>query len=107
MYTMAANIASTRPPWEAAIISREELSTVLSNRSASFAAMGDYVGALVDADAVIQLKRPWSKGHFRKGKALMGLGRFGEAREAVMLGAEFEPENQVCVFSSAWMSSDL
>ena len=95
MYTMSLNIAATRPPWEASMISREELATVLSNRSAAFAAMGDFVSALVDADAVIQLKRPWSKGHFRKGKALIGLGKLDEAREAVALGLRFEPDSAV------------
>jgi translocation protein SEC72 len=93
MYTMSLNIAASRPPWEASMISREELSTVLSNRSASFAAMGDFSSALADADAVVQLKRPWSKGHFRKGKALIGLGRLEEAREAAALGLQFEPES--------------
>ena len=77
----------------------EELSTVLSNRSAAYAANGDYVGSLVDADVVIQLKRPWSKGHFRKAKALVGLGCLQEAKEAIQLGLSFEPTNTVSPFN--------
>jgi tetratricopeptide (TPR) repeat protein len=98
-YTMAAAIAIQRPPWENNQVMREELSTVLSNRSAASFEAGDYVGALVDADVVIALKRPWSKGHFRKAKAFLGMGRFEDAKEAVRLGLQFEPENKVCNFS--------
>ncbi|GBE86540.1 Translocation protein [Sparassis crispa] len=92
-YTMAINMAAQRPPWEAQQIMREELSTVLSNRSAAFLEAGDYVGALVDAETVIQLKRPWSKGHFRKARALMRLERYEEAKEAIQLGLSYEPDN--------------
>lgn len=74
---------------------REELSTVLSNRSAAYLESGDLVSALTDAEAVIQLKKPWSKGHFRKAKALMALGRMTEAKEAVQYGLQFDPSNTV------------
>jgi translocation protein SEC72 len=95
MYNMAAAVASQRLPWEPNSLMREELSTVLSNRSAAYAAAGDHVGSLVDADVVIQLKRQWSKGHFRKAKALMELGYLEEAKEAIQLGLSFEPTNTV------------
>ena len=94
---MAASIAAQRPPWEAQQLMREELSMVLSNRSAAFYEAGDYLSALVDAETVIQLKRPWSKGHFRKARALMKLNSYSEAREAIQLGLSFEPNNQVRV----------
>jgi len=93
IYTMAASVASQRVPWEASQLMKEELATVLSNRSAAYVAAGDPVAALVDADIVVQLKRPWSKGHFRKAKALVELGRFEEAKEAIQLGLAFEPSN--------------
>ncbi|KAI5121637.1 hypothetical protein M0805_001165 [Coniferiporia weirii] len=93
MYTMAVSVASQRFPWELNSLMREELSTVLSNRSAACSAAGDYVGALVDAELVIQLKRPWSKGHFRKAKALVEMGSLEEARESIKLGLAFEPGN--------------
>lgn len=95
MYTMAAAVAAQRLPWEQNQLMREELSTVLSNRSAAYVAAGDHMSALVDAETVIQLKRPWSKGHFRKAKALVGLGYLEEAREAIKLGLAFEPDNTV------------
>jgi translocation protein SEC72 len=92
---MAASIAVQRPPWENNHIMREELSTVLSNRSAAYFESADYIGALVDAETVISLKRNWSKGHFRKAKALLGLGKWEEAKDAVRLGLQYEPSNQV------------
>jgi translocation protein SEC72 len=94
-YTMAASVAIQRPPWEANQIMREELSTVISNRSAAYFEACDYIGALVDAETVISLRRNWSKGHFRKAKALLGLGKWDEARDAVRLGLQYEPANKV------------
>jgi translocation protein SEC72 len=94
-YTMAANIAVQRPPWEAQQLMREELSTVVSNRSAAHFESGDFIGALVDADTVIALRRNWSKGHFRKAKALLGLGKLEEAKESIKLGLSYEPMNSV------------
>lgn len=92
---MAANLASQRPPWEASQIPREEFSTILSNRSAAFYEMGDYISALVDAETVIQIRKPWSKGYFRKAKALMKLQSYQEAKETLEIGLSFEPDNQV------------
>lgn len=94
-YTMAANFALQRPPWEANQFMREELSTVISNRSAALFELGDFVGALVDAEAVISLKRPWSKGHFRKAKALIAMSKEQEAMDALSLGLQYEPTNIV------------
>ncbi|KAF8623130.1 hypothetical protein AX17_007564 [Amanita inopinata Kibby_2008] len=93
-YTAAASFAVQRPPWEANQLMREELSTVISNRSAAFYEAHDYISALVDAETVIQLRRNWSKGHFRKAKALHALGHTADACEAVRLGLAFEPNNQ-------------
>ncbi|KAF8903490.1 hypothetical protein CPB84DRAFT_1728290 [Gymnopilus junonius] len=90
-YTMAASLAVQRPPWEANQFMREELSTAISNRSAAYFDLHDFVSALADAETVVSIRRNWSKGHFRKAKALLGLGRFREAAEAVRLGLDYEP----------------
>ena len=74
---------------------REELSTVVSNRSAAYFDMGDYISALADAETVISLRRNWPKGHFRKAKALLGMHKTKEAAESVRLGLSFEPQNSV------------
>ena len=65
LYSRSADMALSRPPWEPSGISREETVVALCNRSAAFAYMGNFGGALADAEAVVQLKRPWTKGHFR------------------------------------------
>jgi translocation protein SEC72 len=94
-YNMAASIAVQRPPWEANQFMREELSTVVSNRSAAYLEARDYIAALVDAEMVINLRRNWPKGHFRKAKTLVAMGRLEEASEALGLGLAFEPTNTV------------
>ncbi|KAL0955225.1 hypothetical protein HGRIS_004127 [Hohenbuehelia grisea] len=92
-YNQAASFAVQRPPWETNQLMREELSTVVSNRSAALYEAGDYIGALVDAETVVQVRRNWSKGHFRRAKAMLALGAYDEAKEAVKLGLSFEPTN--------------
>ncbi|KAG0145766.1 hypothetical protein CROQUDRAFT_45383 [Cronartium quercuum f. sp. fusiforme G11] len=98
IYSLAAEAAATRPLFEPSIWIKEELSVVLCNRAAAYQSMKKWVEALCDAEAVIKLKRNWSKGHFRKAKALEGMGKLDEAKDAALLGLEFEPDNAVCTF---------
>ena len=95
LYSLAADMAATRPVFEANVYARDELAIALCNRSAAYMSAGEWVNALVDAEAVIQLKRPWVKGYFRKGKALAGMGRLEEAKEALLLGLQFDPSAEV------------
>ena len=90
-------MAAQRPPWEAQQFMREELSTVISNsnRSAAYFEKHDYVSALAEAETVISIRRNWGKGHFRKAKALLGLGRLREAADSVRRGLDFDPESSV------------
>ncbi|KAI1319215.1 hypothetical protein EDD11_004609 [Mortierella claussenii] len=92
-YTNAINIAFDRPLWEPNGLAREELAVLLCNRSAAYIARKEWVNAYVDAEGVIELKRPWSKGHFRLGRALFGMGRVEEGIEALKLGLMFDPES--------------
>lgn len=105
MYSISAALSATRPVYESAQYSRDEMSIALCNRSAAYASNGEWIEALVDANAVIQLKRQWTKGHFRKGKALAGLKRYDEAKEALLLGLEFEPANEVGAASTTGRTS--
>lgn len=99
-------MALSRPPWELAALSRDETAIALCNRSAAFAFANNWGAALADAETVVALKRPWTKGHFRwvlseaeaecrKSRALVGLGRLEEARQALIDGLQFEPEDKV------------
>ncbi|KAL1684177.1 hypothetical protein EV122DRAFT_257179 [Schizophyllum commune] len=90
-YTMAASVAVQRPPWEASQFMREDVSAILSNRAASFLEVQDPISALADANAVVEIRRPWSKGHFRRAKALQQLGSLSEAAAAARQGLAFEP----------------
>jgi translocation protein SEC72 len=100
-YTLAASLAATRPVFEASGHAREELAVLLNNRAAAYLSAKKWVEALADAEAVIKLKRATVKAHFRKGRALLGMERFEDAREAYLLGLEFDPSNEVrCV---AWL----
>jgi translocation protein SEC72 len=65
-YTLAIDMAVSRPPWEPAALCRDETVILLCNRSAAHLALQEYPEALADAEAVVRLKKPWTKGHFRK-----------------------------------------
>lgn len=95
-YTMAVDLSWSRPLWEPLAFQyvREELSPILSNRSAAHLALKNYVEAYVDAEMVTRLKREWSKGWFRKGKALAGLNRNEEAAEAFQTGLRFDHDSE-------------
>lgn len=104
LFTLAVDVAASRPLWEPAAMVRDELAVCLANRSSAFAAVEDWVDSLVDAEAVVQLKKPWLKGHYRKGLALAKMERWQEAREAYQLGLQFDPDSPVSGLSSARQS---
>lgn len=93
LYTVAAETAATRPLFEPSIWIKEELSIILCNRAAAYSSAKMWTEALCDSEVVIRLKRNWSKGHFRRAKAYQGLGRIDDAKNATLLGLEFEPDN--------------
>ncbi|KIY65811.1 TPR-like protein [Cylindrobasidium torrendii FP15055 ss-10] len=94
LYTNALRLAMQRTPWESHKLMQEELSAILSNRSAVFEKFQDYINALSDADMVVAIRRDWVKGHSRRAKALKGLGKIDEALDAVETGLAFETENK-------------
>lgn len=86
---------------------REELSAIVSNRSAAYHGVADYISALADAETVIQLRKTWPKGYFRKAKALIGLKRYEEGAEALKVGLTHDPQNSVRVTSHSCHSSHV
>ncbi|CAO3641896.1 unnamed protein product [Cunninghamella blakesleeana] len=95
-YTMAVDLSWSRPLWEPLAFQyvREELSPILSNQSAAYLVIDNYVDALVNAEMVTRLKREWSKGWFRKGKALAALKRYEESADAFQTGLRFDHESE-------------
>jgi stress-induced-phosphoprotein 1 len=68
-------------------------STFYSNRSAAYLGLRKFNEALADGEKCISLQPKWVKGYYRKGLALMSLGRYDEAAKAFKKGIECEPNN--------------
>lgn len=96
LYTLAIELSWSRPLWEPLAFQfvKEELTPILSNRSSANFNLGRYIDALVDAEIVIRLKKDWSKGYYRKGKALFELKRFAESITCYGTGLLYEVDNQ-------------
>lgn len=103
-YSISAQIAVTRPAFEAAVYARDELALALCNRAAATLGLVKQQSdmpvakldlAREDAEAVVKIKRQWPKGHFRLGKVYQEMGEPDKAREAFLLGLEFDPESKV------------
>ena len=71
-----------------------EMHVYYSNRAAAHCKLGDFDEALEDANRCVLVKPDWGKGYFRKGVALQGLRRLGEAVEAFRQGFAVDPTNQ-------------
>jgi translocation protein SEC72 len=94
LYTEGIKASRTRPVWDTPSIVSEEISVLLSNRAACFLEIGDFSNALYDSEIVTNIKPNWPKGFFRKGRALVGLGMFGEAVESFELALALDPESK-------------
>lgn len=58
--------------------------------------MGNWDGALQDAQKCVELKPDFVKGYSRLGGAYHGLRKYTEASTAYRNGLEIDPENQAC-----------
>ncbi|KAJ2654795.1 hypothetical protein IWW48_005892 [Coemansia sp. RSA 1200] len=89
-YTEALNVAAQRPLWDPSAAIIEETTVLMSNRAACLLALGHASEAYWDAEVVTRLKRGWSKGHFRMGRALMDLGRCDQAAMEFRIGVSLD-----------------
>ncbi|KAJ2839427.1 hypothetical protein FBU31_000698 [Coemansia sp. 'formosensis'] len=64
-----------------------------SNRSAAAFALGKYATAVSDATKSIELRSEWAKGYFRRGEALLALGRIRDAYASYRRAAAMEPHD--------------
>lgn len=70
----------------------EDKAALLSNRSASFAALGKARQALADADAAAALRPTWDKAHYRRGVALeVRASAAGQRGSRLPLGCPVSP----------------
>ena len=84
-------MALTRPLWEPSGLVKDEVAGLYANRAQAHMAMQNWVEGAIDAHASVQAKRSGNaKAWWRKGRCLMELGRWPEAREWVGKGLEIE-----------------
>ncbi|KAK0619373.1 hypothetical protein B0T14DRAFT_519157 [Immersiella caudata] len=94
-YTLGLQMALTRPAWEPSQLVREEVHQLYSNRAQAHMHMQNWPEAAADAEASVEAKRQGNaKAWFRRGKALVEMGRLEEAKEWVGKGLEVEGEEK-------------
>ena len=89
-------MALTRPPWEPSALCRDETVLLLCSRSAARFALKEFPESFADAEAVVELKKTWTKGYFRKAKALQAMGRLEEAKKVIELGLLYDQNDNEC-----------
>ncbi|KAJ2761219.1 hypothetical protein IWQ57_006108, partial [Coemansia nantahalensis] len=66
---------------------------LFSNRSAAAYALGKFAAADSDAGRAVALRPAWAKGYFRRGEALLALGRVREAYSFYRRAVALEPQD--------------
>lgn len=96
MYTLAIDMAKTRPGWEPAGLVREEIAALYANRAQAHMSMREWAEGAIDAQASVDMRAVNNtKGWWRRSKCLMEMGRIEEAQEAVKKGLEFGADNDL------------
>lgn len=91
LYTYAIEMALGRPGWEPAGMVREEAGLLFANRSQAYMAVQMWPEGASDAENSIGLKRVGNgKAWWRRGRCLVEMGRWEEARTWVREGVEVE-----------------
>ncbi|KAI0438812.1 tetratricopeptide [Xylaria telfairii] len=91
LYSLGLQMALGRPLWEPQGLVREEVAALYANRAQAHMALLDWPAAAADAEASVEAKRVGNaKAWWRRGKALMEMGRRDEAAEWVRKGLELE-----------------
>lgn len=84
-------MALTRPPWEPSGLVRDEASGLYANRAQAYMALQNWPEGAIDAEASVEAKKVGNaKAWWRRGRCLMEMGRWEEAREWVGRGLEVE-----------------
>lgn len=85
-------MALGRPGWEPASLVRDEASSLFSNRAQAHIQAGMWPEGAADAQCSVELKKGPGNGKAwaQRGKCLLEMGRWEEAREWVREGREVE-----------------
>ncbi|EPX73856.1 ER protein translocation subcomplex subunit Sec72 [Schizosaccharomyces octosporus yFS286] len=86
LYTLALHLALNRCSWEPALLTREEVSTMLCNRAAAELSLSQFPEALADGNAALKIRNNYGKCFYRKAKALEAMHRMDEAKQVVRDG---------------------
>ncbi|KAI0403355.1 tetratricopeptide repeat domain-containing protein [Xylaria palmicola] len=93
LYSLGLQMALGRPLWEPQGLVREEVAALYANRAQAHAALRAWPAAAADADASVEAKRAGNaKAWWRRGRALVEMGRLAEAADWVRRGLELEGE---------------
>ncbi|KAI0551114.1 tetratricopeptide repeat domain-containing protein [Xylaria curta] len=93
LYSLGLQMALGRPLWEPQGLVREEVAALYANRAQAHMALLDWPEAAADAEASVEAKRQGNaKAWWRRGKALLEMGRLEEGREWVRKALELEGE---------------
>ena len=91
MYSFGIEMALGRPVWEPSNLFRDEVAGLYANRAQAHMAMQNWPEGMVDAEASVEMKKVGNaKGWWRKGKCLVEMGRFEEAKEWISKALEIE-----------------
>ncbi|KAI5306000.1 Bifunctional purine biosynthetic protein ade1 [Ascosphaera pollenicola] len=91
LYTLAIDMALSRPLWEPASLVREELAVLYSNRSQSYIAQQMWPEGLIDAKLSVACSPVKNaKSWYRGGKSLNEMARYDEAKEWLEKAIEIE-----------------
>lgn len=91
LYTYGIEMALGRPGWEPAGLVREESSALFANRAQAYMGSGMWAEGAADGATSVEMKRGGNgKAWWRRGKCLVEMGRWEDAREWVGEGLEVE-----------------
>lgn len=78
---------------EKVVVDNVLLSSLWSNRSATFSFLEDYDSALIDAEQAIAVRGDWPRGYGRRAVALIGKSKFEKATETINEGLKYDPKD--------------
>ncbi|MCJ1256775.1 hypothetical protein MMC24_004599 [Lignoscripta atroalba] len=91
LYSYGLDMALGRPGWEPAALVKDEVSVLLANRAQAHMNVQQWPEGAADANTSVVMKRVGNaKAWWRRGKCLVEMGRWEEARDWVEKGLELE-----------------